>query len=96
MSAISITAILQAKPGKEQLLYQELVKAVAPSRSEEGCIKYVLHQSIENNAVFVFYEIWKDEESINLHIETDHYKQYRRNIEDLIESRQVYRLQEVN
>ncbi|AKG34636.1 putative quinol monooxygenase [Paenibacillus durus] len=96
MSAISITAILQAKPGKEQLLHQELVKLVTPSRSEEGCIKYVLHQSIENNAVFVFYEIWKDEESINFHIETDHYKQFRRNIEDLIESRQVHRLREVN
>ncbi|QWU13605.1 Quinol monooxygenase YgiN [Paenibacillus sophorae] len=96
MSAISITAILQAKPGKEQLLHQELVKVVTPSRSEEGCIKYVLHQSIENNAVFVFYEIWKDEESINFHIETDHYKQFRRNIEDLIESRQVHRLREVN
>ncbi|NGM83764.1 hypothetical protein G5B47_15185 [Paenibacillus sp. 7124] len=41
------------------------MKAVTPSRSEEGCIKYVLHQSIENKAVFVFYEIWKDEESIN-------------------------------
>ncbi|AJY77965.1 monooxygenase [Paenibacillus beijingensis] len=95
MGAISITAILQAKPGKEQLLRQELLKVVTPSRAEKGCLNYILHQSVENEAIFVFYETWKDEESINLHIETDHYKQYRHHTEALIETRQVYRLQEV-
>ncbi|MGQ3480601.1 putative quinol monooxygenase [Paenibacillus sp. TY11] len=65
-------------------------------RIDERCIKYILHQSIENNAVFVFYEIWKDEESINIHIQKDHYKQFLGNTEDLIESRQTHRLHEIN
>ncbi|MGM1023799.1 MAG: putative quinol monooxygenase [Bacillota bacterium] len=66
-----------------------MVKLVSYSGFDERCIKYILHQSIENNAVFVFYEIWKDEESINIHIQKDHYKQFLGNTEDLIECRNV-------
>ncbi|WP_425280859.1 putative quinol monooxygenase [Paenibacillus brasilensis] len=44
----------------------------------------------------MFYEIWKDEESINIHIQKDHYKQFLGNTEDLIESRQTHRLHEIN
>lgn len=95
MSAISITAILQAKPSKEDLLREELVKVVAPSRAERGCIRYILHQSVEDDGIFIFNEIWEDEEALNLHIQTDHYRQYRNNTEELVGTRQVYRLHEI-
>ncbi|MDP4084503.1 MAG: putative quinol monooxygenase [Bacillota bacterium] len=93
MASITINAILKAKPGKEQLLREELVKVIQPSRAEKGCIEYTLHESLEDRGVFVFYETWKDEESLKFHTETDHYQEYRQNVSTLLDTREVYRLQ---
>ncbi|MBM7650190.1 quinol monooxygenase YgiN [Bacillus ectoiniformans] len=93
--AITITAILKAKTGKEELLREQLIKVISPSRQEAGCIEYILHASIENKNEFVFYETWQDEESLLKHIESKHYQAYRQGTEDLIESRNVYRLEKI-
>lgn len=95
MASITINAILKAKPGKEQLLRGELEKVIQPSRAEKGCIEYTLHESLEDKGVFVFYETWKDEESLKLHLETSHYQEYRQNTAPLIDTREVYRLQKI-
>ncbi|WP_416730686.1 putative quinol monooxygenase [Fictibacillus sp. JL2B1089] len=89
---ITINAILKAKPGKEESLREELIKVVQASRQEEGCISYTLHESTENPETFVFYENWRDEDALSRHIESDHYKDYRTNIETLVHKREVYRL----
>ncbi|MBE2977046.1 putative quinol monooxygenase [Priestia megaterium] len=96
MSEIIINAILQAEPGKEEELRSELVKVIEPSREEKGCIQYTLHQDTDKAGTFVFYEKWESNEDIAAHIETPHYQQYRQQTEALIESRVVYRLQEVH
>jgi quinol monooxygenase YgiN len=93
--AIIINAILKAKPGKEQQLREELGKVLPPSRAEEGCVNYTLHESMDDKGTFVFYETWKDEESLQSHTETAHYKAYRQNVADLLDAREVYRLKEV-
>ncbi|MED1864718.1 putative quinol monooxygenase [Fictibacillus nanhaiensis] len=90
--SITINAILEAKPGKEDALREELIKVVQASRKEEGCISYTLHESTENPETFVFYENWLDEDVLTRHIESDHYKNYRTNIEMLVQKREVYRL----
>jgi quinol monooxygenase YgiN len=90
--SITINAILKAKPGKEASLREELVKVVQASRKEEGCINYTLHESTEDSRTFVFYETWADEDALKSHIESEHYSNYRKNIETLIEQREVYRL----
>lgn len=95
MASITINAILKAKPGKEQLLREELEKVIQPSRAENGCIEYCLHESLEDKGVFVFYETWKNEESLKLHLESNHYQKYRQNITPLLDTREVYRLQKI-
>lgn len=90
--SITINAILKAKPGKEASLREELVKVVQASRKEEGCINYTLHESTEERQTFVFYETWRDEDALKSHIESEHYSNYRKNIESLIQQREVYRL----
>ncbi|MFD9625486.1 putative quinol monooxygenase [Peribacillus muralis] len=92
---ITINAILKAKPDRESLLLEELKKMVHPSCNEEGCIDYKLHQSLQDSGTFVFYETWENEEALRLHMETDHYKSYRKNIANLLDVREVYRLEEV-
>ncbi|MCM3005077.1 putative quinol monooxygenase [Priestia koreensis] len=95
MSAITINAILTAKPGKEELLRKELQAVLEPSRAEAGCVQYVLHESMEEQGVFVFYELWRDEEALNAHVEADHYKNYREKTADLVAERQVFRLRQI-
>ncbi|WP_044337183.1 putative quinol monooxygenase [Rossellomorea aquimaris] len=96
MSPITITAILTAKPGREEQLYQELIQVITPSRREKGCIEYSLHQSLGNKGTFVFYETWGSEEALASHTDSEHYNRYRKNTETLVEKREVYRLQKVD
>ncbi len=95
MNPITINVIMVAKPGKEDDLFQEMQKMVAPSRAEKGCEEYSLHQSVEQQGVLVFYETWQDEQALNDHVETEHYRNYRQKIESLVEKREVYRLMKI-
>ncbi|NGZ76399.1 putative quinol monooxygenase [Saccharibacillus alkalitolerans] len=95
MEAITVTAVLKAKPGREHELRGELIKVIGPTRAEPGCLEYVLNESIEDSLTFVFYERWENADAVQAHLESDHYKAYRLAIEDLVESREVYRLQPV-
>ncbi|MGP4068345.1 putative quinol monooxygenase [Halobacillus sp. B29] len=88
MTEIAITAVFKPKDGHKDALLDELEKVKKASRKEEGCIQYDLHQSIESNTIFL-YEVWKDSGAVQNHIETVHYKTYRENTEDLLESREV-------
>ncbi|GEK60148.1 antibiotic biosynthesis monooxygenase [Marinococcus halophilus] len=92
---VTIKAFLQAEPGKEEALKAELKKALPPSREEAGCIEYVLYESEAQDGVFIFSEKWEDEEAVQQHIQTEHYQAYRKNTEDLVVSREVYKLQSV-
>ena len=51
----------RAQPGKRAELLAELLLLVAPTRAEDGCVLYDLHESAEDDHVFAFYEIWRDE-----------------------------------
>ncbi|MBT2760305.1 putative quinol monooxygenase [Paenibacillus sp. ISL-20] len=93
MSVITICAILKAIPGHENHLREELLKLIEPSRAEKGCMEYKLHQSLEEKGTFVFYESWVDENSIILHVNTEHFLTYRKNIETIIDTEVVYHLQ---
>ncbi|MFI2858092.1 putative quinol monooxygenase [Paenibacillus sp. JSM ZJ436] len=92
MEPIVITAVLKAKSGHEKELEQALLAVLQPSREEEGCIQYDLHQSTDDPSVFVFYERWANEAALNAHIHSDHYGHYRQHAEELVETREVYRL----
>lgn len=95
MEEITITAILKAKPGTEQELRGELIKVVGPTRTEQGCVEYVLNESTEDPLTFVFYERWENAAAVQAHLDSEHYREYRRATEPLIESREVYRLQPI-
>jgi quinol monooxygenase YgiN len=75
-------------------LLSELKKVQAASREEAGCIKYDLHQS--EDQTIVLYEVWKDEEALEHHIQSAHYQEYRNNIADLVLTREVYKQKKWN
>lgn len=55
--------------------YHQLAKElVEKSQQEAGCISYVLEQSIEDERVHAFIEEWADQEAIDIHNQTEHFK----------------------
>ncbi|MDO3409926.1 putative quinol monooxygenase [Saccharibacillus sp. CPCC 101409] len=95
MEEITVTAILKAKPGSEHELRGELIKVVGPTRTEHGCLEYVLNESLEDDGLFIFYERWENRDAVQAHLDSDHYKEYRAATEKLVEKREIFRVQPV-
>lgn len=69
MSELFIVVGLVAKAGKEDALRRDLASLVAPSRSEEGNIRYDLFEDQEAPGHFVFVEEWASEQARTRHHE---------------------------
>ena len=71
MKAESLTVVAQikAKSGKESQVQQELLSLVAPSRKDDGCLNYDLHQSRDNPALFLFHENWTSKTHLDQHLQ---------------------------
>ena len=96
MSKITVVAKLVAKKESEERVKSELLKLIAPTRNEEGCIEYNLLQDNEDPAVFVFYETWKDLPSIGKHVKTDHYQSYVSAVADLLQEKTVHKMTRID
>lgn len=73
---INITAIIKSLPEKTEEMKALLLELVAGSTKEEACIQYDLHQDVESPNVFIFHEIWKDAENLELHTKTPHFVKF--------------------
>jgi quinol monooxygenase YgiN len=71
---VSVFALVKAKPGMAETVKQELSALVVPTLAEEGCINYVLHQSVDHAEHFRFYENWTRKELLDRHLQSPHVK----------------------
>jgi len=70
-----VIAKLKAQEGKEAEL-EKVVKAILPQvKTEEGTLTYNFHQSKKDPTVFVFYEKYTDQDALNFHSATPHFKE---------------------
>jgi quinol monooxygenase YgiN len=81
---VTIIARIRAREGKEEIVRQELLTLVGPTRAEEGCIKYDLHQAVDDNALFVFYESWASQEAIARHLQSPHIAAILTRVDELL------------
>jgi quinol monooxygenase YgiN len=65
---LSIFAITTAAPGKQDVLRAAQEQLVAETLKEPGCIRYELHQSLDDPRILVFVETWKGEEPWRAHM----------------------------
>ena len=56
----------------EEQVKRECLALVAPSRAEQGCINYDLHQSTDDPTLFIFYENWETFGDLERHLESPH------------------------
>lgn len=71
---LTIVAKLTAVTGEEEFLANQLSTLVAPTRAEKSCIQYDLHQSNEDPAVFLFFELWETRTLWQDHMNSAHIK----------------------
>lgn len=92
MAHLTVVAKIVAKPESAGIVRSELLKMIAPTRNEDGCIAYRLHQDNSDPAVFIFYETWESAASLEKHMETEHFKAYVKAVESLIVKKVVNRM----
>jgi len=75
---LTVIAHIRAKPGMEMRVRDLLLELVGPTRIEQGCINYDLHQSLEHPGEFVFYENWTTEADLDRHAKSAHIQAFRK------------------
>ena len=86
MNTLKIIAKVVVKKEYQKELEETLKTIVDGSRSEEGNISYDLHQNTNNPLEYIIIEVWKSEDAINYHNQTPHFLEFKRNIDNKVES----------
>jgi len=89
---LNVVAKIVAKKESIESVKNEMLKLIEPTRKEQGCIEYNLHQDNEEPAVFVFYETWESRACLDNHMSTDHYKNYVSTVGGLIDEKVVHKM----
>jgi quinol monooxygenase YgiN len=85
---ITLIARIIAKPGKEALLAEEIIKVARIVREqEEGCLMYIPYVSANNPAEITFLEKYADQDALDAHVQTPYFKQYREKSRELVAER---------
>lgn len=95
MSVVTVVAKVVAKIDYVAEVKAELLKMVAPTRSEQGCIEYRLHQDSDNPTVFMFYENWENMACLERHMNTPHFQTYVAAVGDKIAEKAVHKMTEI-
>ncbi|MCG8531628.1 MAG: antibiotic biosynthesis monooxygenase [Desulfovibrionales bacterium] len=80
-----IIARIQAKKDSAELVKEHLMRLIAPSRNDKGCLQYDLHQDNDDPSRFLFYEKWESRDLWQEHMKTPHLKAHAEATEGLIE-----------
>lgn len=95
MSALTIIANITADENNIELVKMELLKLIVPTRAEEGCLQYDLHQDNENPAHFTVIENWASSEFLQAHIENTHFTNFMKVTEGVIAEFSVNKMSKI-
>lgn len=70
---ITVIAELEAKPEFGAELPSALAPLIAATLQEAGCLRYRLHQSLDNPHGWMLHEEWASEEALNAHQQEPHF-----------------------
>jgi quinol monooxygenase YgiN len=94
MNMIILTAVIQAKPGKEEELKSLLTSLFPPVSQEDGVIEYRLHSTQSVPGKFFFYEKYKDKQTLERHSNTPYLLDTFRRMDALISEKPQVELYE--
>ncbi len=89
---LTIVAKILAKPDYRDLVKNELIKLIAPTKLEKGCINYDLHQDNDNENLFLFYENWENRALWQAHMKNTHLAEYAKATDGAVEAFSIHEL----
>lgn len=88
---IMVTAKMKAKNGEKDKIIEKSQDIIESSRLESNCISYDLFASTEDDDVLMMFEKWKNQNALDLHMKTKHFKEFGKAIEEfLAEDLKIY------
>jgi quinol monooxygenase YgiN len=86
----AILAYLTAKPGMETRFREEMTaQARRCLAAEPGCLQFDVAQDPKEPTRFVMLEVYKDDAAIKAHQESQHFKDFRPVVGELVAERKV-------
>ena len=73
-----------AKPGQLDLLRQELLALLKPTRAEPGCLVIHLFEQQGPSGTFIIHSLWQDEAAFDAHVQFPHMKRFLAVVPDLV------------
>lgn len=96
MPPLTVVAKVVARKDSAEAVERELLRLIAPTRKEDGCIEYKLHRDSEDPALFIFYETWESPAALDMHMNTEHFKAYIAAVDGMIEDKAVYKMTRID
>lgn len=81
---LTVVAEIIAAPGKEAALREALLGLIEPTRAEDGCVQYDLHESTDTPGQFVFYENWISRGHLDRHLASPHLEAMKARFPELL------------
>lgn len=81
---IIIHAFLKVDSKHREEFFAQAKQVSAPSQAESGNISYQFYENPEQPNDFVFLEKWKDQDSIDYHEGTVHFKKFAEDVQHVL------------
>lgn len=82
---INLTAILKSKPENIEELRHILLDMVNQSKSETACVQYELHQDKNDKSLFIFHEVWENQNGFEQHNQQSYIQSFFQNSKSLLQ-----------
>jgi len=85
--AVTLVVLLRARDGQETILEAELRALVAPTRKEDGCLRYDLYRSPDTPGALLLHEVWETREAHTEHTHSPHFLRWNARKDALLAGR---------
>jgi quinol monooxygenase YgiN len=94
--SVALVVVFRALPGHVDALRTALLELTVATRAEDGCVRYDLHEDVNDPDVLAFYEIWATPAAHAAHDETPHVKAFVARFPELLDGApRVNRLRQI-
>ena len=80
----TINARINVKPEAIEHFISLAETMVDNSNTEQGCLIYSLYQEVGNPQSFIFYEVYENQDAVNMHNSSPYFKAFIENISGLV------------
>ena len=87
--SVKVVAFVTVKPGSDDAFVAAAAPCIAASRAEAGVLRYDLWRETEGERRFFFDELYVDEEAVQAHMASAHFKAFGLAARDLAAGRPI-------